>query len=334
MEEKLFVVGIISGIYLFFTEYFKEKKKFDSYQFSIRWHQIFLAMAGFIIGFLLTVIIDNQRGEVVTAQFITLKQFIFSSLFAVIGYCYPITPFFTPNMNKDQKTGLPMMIKKDREWGDTFFTAFIFASIVMYCFLQAFKIPSGSMRYTLIEGDHLFVNKMKYGIRIPFTNKKVFSFKKVERGDIVVFRFPSENPNEYHCGGSQYGKDFVKRVIGLPGETIEIRNGIPFINGIAIGQEPYATYSDPKRIPGVRDKNIDKKFIQEIWEKRQSGKYFSELVRDNFGPVVVPPKSYFVLGDNRDRSCDSRYWGPVPEEYIKGTPLVIYWPPKRVRFFK
>lgn len=333
MEEKLFVVGIISGIYLFFTEYFKERKKFDSESFSLKWHRVFLAMAGFIIGFLLTVIIDNQSGEVVTATFITLKQFIFSVLFAIIGFFYPLTPFFVPNTNKDIKTGLPIMIKKDREWGDTFFTAFILASIVMYCFIQAFKIPSGSMRYTLLEGDHLFVNKMRYGIKIPFTDKKILNFKKIQRGDIVVFRFPSENPEEYHCGGSQYGKDFVKRVIGLPGETIEIRNGIPFINGIAIGEEKYATYSDPRRIPWL-GKDIDKKIIQEIWEKRQSGKYFSEFVRDNFGPVIVPPQTYFVMGDNRDRSCDSRYWGPVPEKYIKGSPLFIYWPPKRVGFVK
>lgn len=333
MEEKLFVVGMISGIYLFLTEIFKEKKRFDSERFSVKWHQVFLAMAGFIIGFLLTVIIDNQTGQVVTAQFITLKQFVFAMLFAVIGYLYPLTPFFTPNLAKDQKTSLPMMIKKDREWGDTFFTAFILAAIVMYCFVQAFKIPSGSMRYTLLEGDHLFVNKMRYGIRIPFTDKRILKLKEIERGDIVVFRFPSENPDEYHCGGSQYGKDFVKRVIGLPGETIEIRNGIPFINGIAIGEEKYATYLDPQRIPKAT-KDIDKKIIQEIWEKRQSGKYFSEFVRDNFGPVVVPAKSYFVLGDNRDRSCDSRYWGPVPERYIKGSPLFIYWPPKRVGFVK
>ncbi len=333
MEEKLFVIGVVSGIYLFFTEYFREKKKFDSEKFAILWHRVFLAMAGFIIGFLLTVIIDNHQGEIVTARFITLKQFIFALLFALIGWLYPLTPFFIPSFTKDPKTQLPLFIKKDREWGDTFFTAFILAAVVMYCFIQAFKIPSGSMRYTLIEGDHLFVNKAKYGIRIPFTEKKIFNFRKIERGDIVVFRFPSENPDEYHCGGRQYGKDFVKRVIGLPGDFVEIKNGIPFINGAAIGEEKYATYSDPRRIPAA-SKDLDQKLIQEIWERRESGKYFSELVRDNFGPVKVPPGSYFVLGDNRDRSCDSRYWGPVPEKYIKGSPLFIYWPPKRIGIVK
>lgn len=333
MEEKLFAVGLLSGIYLFLTEHFKEKKKFESQNFSILWHRVFLAMSGFIVGFLLTVIIDNQQGEVVTASFITLKQFIFSMLFAIIGWFYPLTPFFKADMTKDSKSNLPLFIKKDREWGDTFFSAFIFASIVMYCFIQAFKIPSGSMRYTLIEGDHLFVNKAKYGIRIPFTDKKIFDFRKIQRGDIIVFRFPSENPQEYHCGGRQYGKDFVKRVIGMPGETVEIKNGIPFINGIAIGEEKYATYSDARRIPPI-NKDIDNKIIQDIWIKRESGKYFSEFVRDNFGPVKVPEKSYFVLGDNRDRSCDSRYWGPVPEKYIKGSPLFIYWPPRRIGFVK
>jgi signal peptidase I len=185
------------------------------------------------------------------------------------------------------------------------------------------------MRNTLIEGDHLFVNKFIYGIRIPFTQKKVLKIKEVKRGDIVVFRFPSDDPDEFHCGGKQYGKDFVKRVIGLPGEKIEMRNVIPFINGVAIGVEKYAQYLDGKRMPELTDK-VEQKIVQEIWEKRQSGKYFSDYVRDNFGPIIVPPNSYFVLGDNRDRSCDSRYWGPVPEKEIKGTPLFIYWPPSRI----
>ncbi|MEW6011814.1 MAG: signal peptidase I [Elusimicrobiota bacterium] len=329
MEEKLFVVGIISGIYLFFTEHFKDKKKFDTLSFAVLWHRVFLAMAGFIVGFLLMVIIDNRFGEIVTASFITLKQFMFAMLFAVIGWFYPKTPFFVPDAKIDEKTKLPKFIKTDREWGDTFFTAFVLASIVMYCFLQAFKIPSGSMRNTLIEGDHLFVNKFIYGIRIPFTQKKVLKIKEVKRGDIVVFRFPSDDPDEFHCGGKQYGKDFVKRVIGLPGEKIEMRNGIPFINGVAIGVENYAQYLDGKRMPELTDK-VEQKIVQEIWEKRQSGKYFSDYVRDNFGPIIVPPNSYFVLGDNRDRSCDSRYWGPVPEKEIKGTPLFIYWPPSRI----
>lgn len=333
MEEKLFVVGLVSGIYLLLTEHFKDKGKFESKEFSILWHKVFLAMAGFIVGFLGTVIIENRYGVVVTAQFITLKQFIVGVLLAVIGWFYPNTPFFKPEFSKDEKTKLPKLIKTDREWGDTFFTAFILASIVMYSFIQLFKIPSASMRNTLIEGDHLAVNKFKYGIRIPFTDKKIFKFKKVKRKDIIVFRFPSEDPDEFQCGGKQYGKDFVKRVIGLPGETVEIKDGIPFINGVAIGVEPYAQYIDPVRIP-QSDIKIDSTTFNELWLKRETGKYFSEYIRDNFGPVKVPPNSYFVLGDNRDRSCDSRYWGPVPEKYIKGSPWFIYWPPSRIGFVK
>jgi len=333
MEEKLFVVGIISGIYLFLTEHFKDKSKFLDKEFVLKWHRVFLAMAGFIVGFLLMVIIDNRMGEIVTASFITLKQFIFAILFSLIGYLYTYTPFFHPDLKIDEKTKLPKIIKIDREWGDTFFSAFLIASIVMYSLLQAFKIPSGSMRNTLLEGDHLFVNKLVYGIKIPFTDKKILKLKEIKRGDIIVFRFPSEDPDEYQCGGKQYGKDFVKRVIGLPGEKIEIKNGIPFINGVAIGIEKYANYTDPKRIP-YDNSSIDPKVFQELWEKRQTGKSFSDLIRDNFGPVIVPPNSYFVLGDNRDRSCDSRYWGPVPEKYIKGSPLFIYWPPSRMGFVK
>ncbi len=333
MEGKLFVVGIISGVYLFLTNYFKKKNKFDDFRFCILWHKVFLAMAGFIVGFLVMVIIDNRMGEIVTASFITLKQFLFALLFSVIGWFYPDTPFFRPDKNIDEKTKLPKFIKTDREWGDTFFTAFVLASIVMYCFLQAFKIPSGSMRMTLLEGDHLFVNKLVYGIRIPFTDKKVFRLKEVKRGDIVVFRFPTNDPDEFHCGGRQYGKDFVKRVIGIGGDKVELKNGIPYVNDEPFGDEPYAQYLDGRRVPGFNEK-IDQKIIQEIWEKRESGKYFGEYVRDNFGPVIVPQNSYFVLGDNRDRSCDSRYWGPVPDIEVKGTPLFIYWPPSRISFIK
>ncbi|MBU2575339.1 MAG: signal peptidase I [Elusimicrobia bacterium] len=215
------------------------------------------------------------------------------------------------------------------EWSETIFSAVVLASVVMYLFIQAFKIPSGSMKMTFLEGDHLFVNKFIYGFRIPYTKKKVLSFGKISRGDIVVFQFPSSNPEETQCGGRQYGKDFIKRVIGLPGDRVELRNGAVFINGKTLGEEPYVQYLDPRRYPGSNDKMPPEDY-QRFWETRGLAKMISELVRDNFGPVTVPPGHYMVMGDNRDRSCDSRYWGPVPEYLIKGRAWFIYWPPSRM----
>jgi signal peptidase I len=211
------------------------------------------------------------------------------------------------------------------------FSAVLLASVVMYLFVQAFKIPSSSMERTFLVGDHLFVNKIIYGLRIPYTKAKLVKFFKVKRGDIVIFQFPSDDPREFQCGGSQYGKDFIKRVVGLPGDTVEINGGRLIVNGKSVGDEPYAQYQDPMRYPRGAS-SVDPKEFQKYWEDRLPGKMFAEYIRDNFGPVTVPAGSYMVMGDNRDRSCDSRYWGPVPENRIKGKAWFTYWPPSRIGF--
>jgi len=347
MEEKFFWVGILIGLHFFLSHHFREKDKFAAPGFSKLWHRVFLSIVGVTLGLLGSVILDNRNGEVVTAQLFTLKQVIAGLIGAFLGWIYVDLPFgkikpaemepASPPKAKEgapaaktERWNLPKFIKTDLEWSETLFSATVLASVVMYLFIQAFKIPSGSMRNTFLEGDHLFVNKFIYGVRIPFSQKKILDFKKIKRGDIVIFRFPSEDPADYQCGGRQYGKDFIKRVIGLPGEKVEIRDGIPFIGSAAVGIEKYAQYADNVRYPASPNK-IDEKLFQKYWENRQAGKLFSEYVRDNFGPVRVPENSYFVMGDNRDRSCDSRYWGAVPASYIKGTPLFIYWPLGRIR---
>jgi signal peptidase I len=217
------------------------------------------------------------------------------------------------------------------EWSETIFSAVVLASVVMYLFVQAFKIPSGSMKMTFLEGDHLFVNKFIYGFRIPYTKKKLLSFGKIHRGDIVVFQFPSSDPDDIQCGGRQYGKDFIKRVIGLPGEQVALKDGVVFIDGKKSPDEPYTQYLDAMRYPGPNNK-ISPEDYQRFWENRTLPRFVSELVRDNFGPVTVPKGNYLVMGDNRDRSCDSRYWGPVPESLIKGRAWFTYWPPGRIGF--
>ena len=211
--------------------------------------------------------------------------------------------------------GLKKAIAEAKEWADTLIWSGFFAFIIMYFFLQAFKIPSGSMRNTLLEGDHLFVNKFVYGTRLYYPDitggfkinmKRIWVIKKPKRGDIVVFAAPPEalEPFEREAGVK---KDFVKRCIGIPGDKIEIRKKKLYLNGV-LQNEPYVIYYD------VYNNNIPQ--------------------RDNFGPITVPPDHYLMLGDNRDNSKDSRFWGTLEAKYIKGSPLLIYWPPKRVRLVK
>ncbi|MEA3240023.1 MAG: signal peptidase I [Pseudomonadota bacterium] len=174
-----------------------------------------------------------------------------------------------------------------REYAESIIIAIIIALFIRAFIVQAFKIPSGSMEPTLLIGDHLLVNKFKYGVHIPFTEIKFFDYHKPQRGDIIVFTYPVDQ-----------SKDFIKRVIGLPGETIEIRKKKIYINNKLFAGS-YGTYRDPDTV--------------------------TKVPRDNFGPVVVPENHVFVMGDNRDRSYDSRFWGFVEHGKIKGKAWIIYW---------
>lgn len=338
MEEKLFWIGILVGLHLFLTHHFSEKGRFKSDRFVRIWHAAFIAVVSFAGMLLLMVSLDNRKGEVVTAVLFSQKQFIYGLIAGLAGGLWA---YLRPGKGEPAAKGgkapaettpphQPAAIKEDMEWSETIFSAVVLASVVMYLFVQAFKIPSGSMRVTFLEGDHLFVNKFIYGFRIPYTHKKILDFKKINRGDIVVFQFPSFDASEEQCGGRQYGKDFIKRVIGLPGEKVELRDGAVFINGTRLPDEPYTQYLDPARYPGPHNSKVPPSDYQAFWENRTLAKRVSELVRDNFGPVTVPAGHYMVMGDNRDRSCDSRYWGPVPAYLIKGRAWFIYWPPSRM----
>ncbi len=157
------------------------------------------------------------------------------------------------------------------------------ALLVRAFFVQAYKIPSSSMEPTLLVGDHILVIKCLYGIRVPFLGKQLIEFSKPKRGEIVVFVYPRDPK-----------KDFIKRVIGLPGERVEIRDKKVLINGRPL-DDPWG-----------------------VWEREG-------VPRPSFGPVTVPEDHYFVMGDNRDNSMDSRYWGFVPKENLIGRAFVIYW---------
>jgi signal peptidase I len=154
-------------------------------------------------------------------------------------------------------------------------------------------------------------------------------FRKVQRGDIAVFEFPTDDPKELHCGSIQTGKDFIKRVIGVPGDVIEVRNGNLLVNG-AVQEEAYTQYVDSMRIPPPSGR-LEPQAYQTTWQTRRLDKTFGDRVRDFFGPIRVPEGSYFMMGDNRDQSCDSRFWGPVQDRFVKGKAWFVYWPIGRMR---
>jgi signal peptidase I len=178
-----------------------------------------------------------------------------------------------------------------REYFESIVIAVIMALFIRTFVVQAFKIPTGSMEPNLLVGDHLLVNKFAFAPGGP--ERALLPTRDIRRGDIVVFKYP-EDPE----------RDFIKRVIGLPGETIELKNHLVHVNGKAL-DEPYAHF-----LP------------------RPEGGSFAEMtgdVRDTYGPVTVPADGYFVMGDNRDNSQDSRYWGFLPRDLVKGRALFIYW---------
>ena len=183
-----------------------------------------------------------------------------------------------------------------REWAESIIIAFVLAMFIRTFFIQAFKIPSGSMRPTLIERDRLMVNKLRYGPKVPFSkNKRLPGMTEPKRGDVIVFVYPADP-----------SRDFIKRLIGLGGETIEIRGGNIYVNGQII--------EDP--------------LIKEIYYYNR-GDHGSEQQK-----IVVPEEHYYVLGDNSGSSSDSRFWGFVPQENVIGRAEMIYWPFSRARFIK
>jgi signal peptidase I len=193
----------------------------------------------------------------------------------------------TSNHSLEQIEGKP---KKSalRENIEAIIVAIVLALFIRTFVVQAFKIPSGSMLNTLLIGDHILVNKFIYGVRLPFNGTVLIPVSKPKHDDIVVFKFP-EDPS----------KDFIKRVVGVEGDTIEIRDKKVYVNGV-LKESDFAIYLDP--------------YVQH-----------SEQNRDNLGPFKVPENSIFVMGDNRDHSYDSRFWGFVDLKDLKGKAFMIYW---------
>jgi signal peptidase I len=178
---------------------------------------------------------------------------------------------------------------KLQEYIEAIILAILIAFFIRTFVIQAYKIPSGSMKPTLLIGDHILVSKFNYGVKLPLMRSTVIPIGSPRRGDIVVFIYPEDR-----------SKDFIKRLIGLPGDKIEVRNKKILLNGLP-WNDRHGVNVDSLIIPGA---------VQP---------------RDNFGPVTVPEGSLFVMGDNRDESYDSRFWGFVPMKDVLGKALIIYW---------
>ncbi|MGH7781843.1 MAG: signal peptidase I [Candidatus Binataceae bacterium] len=187
-----------------------------------------------------------------------------------------------------------------REYGEALGIAMILALLIRTFFIQAYEIPSGSMEPTLLVGDHILANKLVYGFRMPNSifgltigglpyGHYLFRLEPIRRGDVVVFVYP-RNPTE----------DYIKRVVGIPGDVVEVKAGKVWLNGAPM-PDPHAHFEVP------------------------DSERTTASVRDYFGPVTVPPGDLFMMGDNRDDSSDSRFWGFAPEDNVEGRAMNIYW---------
>lgn len=176
-----------------------------------------------------------------------------------------------------------------REYTEAILIAVLLALFIRAFVVQAFKIPSGSMMTTLLIGDHILVSKFRYGIKLPIVDRNLIDWDRPQRGDIIVFKYP-QDPS----------KDFIKRVIAVPGDMVLLKDKTVFINEKPLN-EPYVRFTDSRVLPAALSP------------------------RDNLGPLVVPEHRFFVMGDNRDESYDSRFWGFVDASAIKGQAFIIYW---------
>lgn len=193
--------------------------------------------------------------------------------------------------------------------------------VIRAFFVEAFKIPTGSMEGTLLVGDFLLVNKLVYGAEVPLTGRKLPGFRQPRHGDVIVFQWPVDP-----------SKNFVKRIVGMAGDTIAMRGGKFVLNGVP-RSESYAVHTRGGEEPSEEEFAWQKAFLP-----RSRAPFAGDVPpgvggpameyhpsRDNWGPIVVPAGNYFVLGDNRDNSLDSRYWGFVADSLVRGQPIVVYY---------
>jgi signal peptidase I len=195
------------------------------------------------------------------------------------------------------------------EWAKSLSLAILLFLVVRAFLVEAYRIPSGSMEGTLLVGDFLLVNKLVYGAEVPFTHERLPAVRQPKYRDVVVFQWPEDTT-----------KNFVKRLVGLPGDTLSMHDGTLVRNG-EDQVEPYVTHTEPDADPSGEEFGWQRAYL--VTRTAHAATYRAS--RNNWGPLVVPAKRYFMLGDNRDNSLDSRYWGFVPDSLVLGSPLVVYY---------
>jgi signal peptidase I len=208
-----------------------------------------------------------------------------------------------------RRSAVGVIVRGLFEWAKSLSLAILLFLVVRAFLVEAYRIPSGSMEGTLLVGDFLLVNKLVYGAEVPFTHERLPAVRRPRYRDIVVFQWPEDTT-----------KNFVKRLVGLPGDTLSMHDGTLVRNG-ATQDEPYVSHTEPNSDPSGEEFGWQREFL--VTRTAHAATY--RATRNNWGPLVVPARHYFMLGDNRDNSLDSRYWGFVPDSLVLGSPLVVYY---------
>lgn len=218
-------------------------------------------------------------------------------------------PVATPPSERRGRSVVRRVARGLFEWAKSVSLALLLFLVLRAFLVEAFKIPSGSMEGTLLVGDFLLVNKLVYGAEVPFTGKRLPAIRRPANGDVIVFQWP-DNLNV----------NMVKRLVGVAGDTVAMKDGVLIRNGQRL-TERYTRHIDPKSDPAADEFHWQRGFLT----KSARGRRPYRPSRNNWGPLIVPPLHYFVLGDNRDNSLDSRYWGFVPDSLVRGSPLIVYY---------
>lgn len=222
------------------------------------------------------------------------------------------TPDFdlvTPDRERRRKHPAVVALRALYDWAKSLSLALVLFFLVRAFLVEAFKIPTGSMEGTLLVGDFLLVNKLVYGAEVPLTGRRLPALREPAVGDILVFQWPVDP-----------AVNFVKRLVGVPGDTLSMVDGVLFRNGKA-QWEPYVSRVDPDADPAAEEFRWQREFL--VRHATASPSYHPS--RNNWGPLEVPTKHFFVLGDNRDNSLDSRYWGFVADSLVRGSPMMVYY---------
>jgi signal peptidase I len=203
-----------------------------------------------------------------------------------------------------------------REYAESIGVAIAVALLLRAFVVEAFQIPSGSMIPTLEVGDHIFVSKFSYGLSIPFTDTKILQYAQPQRGDVIVFKFPQDTSTDY-----------IKRVVGLPGDTVEVRQGQLYVNGNEIHRErvPARCHYSETSQAGIADDHDCERWVETLGTKVHDTILEPSHPAQDHPRTVIAPGEVFVMGDNRDNSYDSRKWGTVKMNLIKGRALIIWW---------